>query len=1293
MGRFSLGQGNAQDAPPPYKDASPPLLVTETTTTTQVLTTTTTHTTHFFSLPLWKKRPLVASSSSPTNRDSVERRPTEDGRLRRERFSEKDLPPTPPEDPFVPDTPRPRNDSAHSYRDDSPVPSLSASISSRKSLASSQPTAILARASFGLGLPHALRDPSSSASSTTSDINTVAFLTPPEMDSRRRSIQTPRRAKSSTKLRAMSSLYEPGMELEGSHSEGAKGRIRGVSLGNTAILNSGYPDIKGKGKEVEEAAPSPMPKPALVRRASFWSRKKSTPADTALPAHVEQLYLQPSPPPTLPSVSPLSPFTFDDLHMTSSSSRTKHSRGLSRSHSERSNVMAQPSPMTEMAQPILRKPSRRPATADPSTRSPTTLLNSTPSQPPPLPPQPDSSTLSPGPSRRPRSQTNPPLLHRLSLNLFSSSNSPSALSQSPLHDSPISSPMDSPRASLHKPVVIPKPETEHESPEIYLNRLLQAVSKAEVAGILASSPDPFYAQALRAYIGHFAFAEDPLDIALRKLLMHVGLPRETQQIDRVMEAFASRYRECNPNLFTSEDHPYILAFSLIMLHTDAFNKSNKRKMTKADYIKNTKLPGIHAEVLDCFYDNIVVTPFIFIEDPLDVNGQRGILSDGTPTRSHSMGHPLSVSSSGSLLLSKSNKVDPYYLIANNLLGPLRVDVESYIPRENPYLFRGTAGRWDEQELQLAFAKASVIELGTEINIRSTGMLNLGPAGTVSPTPLSVYSDISVPSNEISTLRVTKVGVLHRKDDTLEGGKKSANRKWKSWSVILTGSQLLFFRDPAWAVGLLAQAQSPHSPETQFIYPQTAFKPDELMSVKDAIAVFDKSYVKHDHTLRLVMAEGRQFMLQAADDREMNEWISRINYASAFKTAGVRMRPLAMTGKDVHLTGVAAATSHLHDLQHAQTAAHRSRMWDSQTTPRELMDMMSEVPSPTKQRPIPRRRLTIASIDEVDLDVPTAPEVDGADQFKATFDQVKAALAAGKWADTDSPTFEDFSPSSSPSISRLPSRSHIIQTKIRDLDAKMSATQTQLDSDLRFVRNIGTLTPFQRSTRDRLVISVQNMAKRVMQGRLELAKLTCHRQVLASDLTAESQDWNQARKLALKAATETLQIRNSGDEPTDETEPEAGHRRSLASSHRPDSTADSFHSALDFNDEVASPRFLAANMRIDTTSSSPRSSAASANSLSFFDASSPDTSRVSLSAGPADSPQEASGSHEKFYTALESPEAAEEWDQTRCAQRVSLVRVPSDFRIRYQKRPLIHNLSFYNPIVIACIHPPCLYRGI
>ena len=35
--------------------------------------------------------------------------------------------------------------------------------------------------------------------------------------------------------------------------------------------------------------------------------------------------------------------------------------------------------------------------------------------------------------------------------------------------------------------------------------------------------------------------------------------------------------------------------------------------------------------------------------------------------------------------------------------------------------------------------------------------------------------------------------------------------------------------------------------------------------------------------------GRQLLLQAENERERNEWIAHINYASAFKTAGIRMR--------------------------------------------------------------------------------------------------------------------------------------------------------------------------------------------------------------------------------------------------------------------------------------------------------------------------------------------------------------------------------------------------------------------
>ena len=66
----------------------------------------------------------------------------------------------------------------------------------------------------------------------------------------------------------------------------------------------------------------------------------------------------------------------------------------------------------------------------------------------------------------------------------------------------------------------------------------------------------------------------------------------------------------------------------------------------------------------CFYDNIVFAPFIFIEDPLDVNGQRGLVPEAISRRMSTinMASPGGLNGSGSTLLGKSNKIDPYYLI-------------------------------------------------------------------------------------------------------------------------------------------------------------------------------------------------------------------------------------------------------------------------------------------------------------------------------------------------------------------------------------------------------------------------------------------------------------------------------------------------------------------------------------------------------------------------------------------------------------------------------------------------------
>jgi len=83
--------------------------------------------------------------------------------------------------------------------------------------------------------------------------------------------------------------------------------------------------------------------------------------------------------------------------------------------------------------------------------------------------------------------------------------------------------------------------------------------------------------------------------ALRVYLNSFVLPGESQQIDRMMETFATRYCSCNPGIFSCAglsqiifmyhvkfsmlvDTCYVLSFSIIMLNTGLHNPNVKDKV-------------------------------------------------------------------------------------------------------------------------------------------------------------------------------------------------------------------------------------------------------------------------------------------------------------------------------------------------------------------------------------------------------------------------------------------------------------------------------------------------------------------------------------------------------------------------------------------------------------------------------------------------------------------------------------------------------------------------------------------
>ena len=85
----------------------------------------------------------------------------------------------------------------------------------------------------------------------------------------------------------------------------------------------------------------------------------------------------------------------------------------------------------------------------------------------------------------------------------------------------------------------------------YLERLQSLASRNVIAGMLSKSSDPFFQNVLRSYTRRFAFFGEPIDMSLRKFLLEADLPKETQQVDRVIQAFADRYHECNPGIFVA----------------------------------------------------------------------------------------------------------------------------------------------------------------------------------------------------------------------------------------------------------------------------------------------------------------------------------------------------------------------------------------------------------------------------------------------------------------------------------------------------------------------------------------------------------------------------------------------------------------------------------------------------------------------------------------------------------------------------------------------------------------------
>ena len=411
---------------------------------------------------------------------------------------------------------------------------------------------------------------------------------------------------------------------------------------------------------------------------------------------------------------------------------------------------------------------------------------------------------------------------------------------------------------------------EGESAGKYYSRVEEVIPKRAIALLLSKSADAFNVDVLRSLLRTFKFYEEPLDISLRKFLWEMDISGEAQQIERIIDAFAERYQECNPHIFDNFEQVSFISFSLVILHSDLYNKNNKHKMQRHEYQKNSGGHGIEDEILGYLYDNIQYTEFIQQEvNEEDSDGK------GRPKlrRFRSRAHTGATDS----------RSDPYeFIIDPELkLDVLRPSLKNVLSLEDTYNYLGPHGRIDIAKIREAFARPGILHL---ISARSRPEAYASASTTSNPLEASQGQGVV----EIS---VVKIGIIWRKDPK----KRKTQRPWQPWIALLTQSQLYIFRNSGWIRNLLEKWETHQKhPERRLVMTPYIedFKPDLSVRTVNAVALFDSSYDRHKNAFVLSRRDDSfEEILLADNEPDLHDWLGKINCASTFTTANISLLPV------------------------------------------------------------------------------------------------------------------------------------------------------------------------------------------------------------------------------------------------------------------------------------------------------------------------------------------------------------------------------------------------------------------
>ncbi|CAG9324857.1 unnamed protein product [Blepharisma stoltei] len=161
--------------------------------------------------------------------------------------------------------------------------------------------------------------------------------------------------------------------------------------------------------------------------------------------------------------------------------------------------------------------------------------------------------------------------------------------------------------------------------------LLDSTNKKEIADYLKSSEldktqlgdylgefKQFNLEVLQEYCQLFDFRSCSLVRGLRVFLSSFRLPGEGQKVDRIMQTFAAKFHNDNPNIFSNADAAYVLSFSIMMLQTNLHNPAVTDKMQLHQFIKNNEGTNngqnFPDDLLEAIYKEVKENPFTLQED-------------------------------------------------------------------------------------------------------------------------------------------------------------------------------------------------------------------------------------------------------------------------------------------------------------------------------------------------------------------------------------------------------------------------------------------------------------------------------------------------------------------------------------------------------------------------------------------------------------------------------------------------------------------------------------------------------